>query len=680
MFIKKAGLLSLAAALFLAVITYGQGAQQNADRIRQLRDEIAKRETVDAPADLVELNRSKLIERRAELRTLLKVEIANLRKHRNTMGSTLTREESQKIDESIQSYSEEIARLANAIQDDLTADGATQTVARAGAAPSPTITLLPSPAATPVPTSSPTPTPTPDIAAATADNNKKTDAYLNCDDVLQLKQAGATPQPSPPAKTSFSEIDKVICRMAKDIPARAKQFRQFGGKNHLIISYHLFPLIEVLMAKKDTPTFLVEAEETRLDKEVGAANASAAGTSLVSKGGAPRILSFAVENGALTKDVNGSAITFHGNPVGIINALKDKGLVSAIKEQQNDPLISFLKKTSFGFTFNTDRGSVPGVFTATKQQLSAVSARIEIINRRRPEIYIKDWEDFLHNHAQTVANLFNQDNNQSIFVDRTDPNTDRVFPYGLFKDPALQTWYKETQQQLESATTDAEVSTVLQDRLAKLPVKELQPQTVLALTGLEKQIGAYVNGRDELLKKINSGTVVTFEYLNKREVTAPDTSHFTFIAEKGTGGGKLDFTFNGSLTMFNNFDALKTFVKANPTLPPARRLRDFNFAGQMDLPIGNLRGYGQFVLFANGRYERLLENATTDLGTILPGTKGDVASFQFGLKVPIKGTGFKIPVSMTVANRTELIKEKEVRGNIGFTLDLDTFFAKFKPF
>ena len=28
----------------------------------------------------------------------------------------------------------------------------------------------------------------------------------------------------------------------------------------------------------------------------------------------------------------------------------------------------------------------------------------------------------------------------------------------------------------------------------------------------------------------------------------------------------------------------------------------------------------------------------------------------------------------------ELIKEKEVRGNFGFTFDLDTIFAKFKPF
>jgi hypothetical protein len=98
------------------------------------------------------------------------------------------------------------------------------------------------------------------------------------------------------------------------------------------------------------------------------------------------------------------------------------------------------------------------------------------------------------------------------------------------------------------------------------------------------------------------------------------------------------------------------------------------------VPLGSPTEFGNFVLFAAGRYERLLENATTDFGMILPNTKGDIAYLQTGFKVPLKGTGFKIPVSITFANRSEFVKEKHVRGNIGFTLDLDSFFARFKPF
>ena len=35
--------------------------------------------------------------------------------------------------------------------------------------------------------------------------------------------------------------------------------------------------------------------------------------------------------------------------------------------------------------------------------------------------------------------------------------------------------------------------------------------------------------------------------------------------------------------------------------------------------------------------------------------------------------GLKVPVSVTFANRTELIDETEVRGQVGFTVDLSKF-------
>ena len=58
---------------------------------------------------------------------------------------------------------------------------------------------------------------------------------------------------------------------------------------------------------------------------------------------------------------------------------------------------------------------------------------------------------------------------------------------------------------------------------------------------------------------------------------------------------------------------------------------------------------------------------------------GDIGLGQVKLTIPIKGTGVKIPLSITFSNRTEAIMEKEVRGNFGITFDLDTLFSKFKP-
>jgi hypothetical protein len=670
--------LLLVTALTSAIIVSGQSAQSNSERIRQLRQEITKRETADVPSDLIDLNRSKLIERRAELRTLLKVEIDNLRKHRDLLGSVITPEETQKIDDSLRSYAAEIDKLGVDIKNDLAAErsegnipsasapppvGQAQPAATGNSSASP-ISRAPNSSLTNGGASSPASNATPllrseaklDVLPAALSVQQGTNATLDCNGVLD-------------GKKTASELDNIVCGLARDIPQRRS--RGVTPKNELVMANDGFGLMEILIAKKATPKFLVEAEEVRLDKQVGGAPANTGSTSLVVKGGVPAILGFAVENGGLTQSVNGSSITFRGNPVGMINAFQNRGFVTSAKADENDPILRFLNKTSFAFTFNTDRGPQPGVFTATKQQLSSFSTRFEFVNRRKPRLYIKDWEDFLHTKAQNLANVINA--THADLIDSSNPGNEKWI------DPKMQAWFEETQKQLRAAS-DAEVDSVLQARLDQLPIKELLPATIQVLETIEQALGLYMEGRDDVLNKINSGTLVTFEYLNKREINAPDTSNFNFIAEKGTGGGKVDFTFNGSLTMFNNLDILRNFIKLHPTLPPARRLRDFQFAGQIDVPLGKPTEFGNIVLFAAGRYQRLLQNATTDLGAILPNTKGDIAYLQMGFKVPLKGTGFKIPLSVTFANRSELVKEKHIRGNIGFTLDLDSLFAKLKPF
>jgi hypothetical protein len=51
--------------------------------------------------------------------------------------------------------------------------------------------------------------------------------------------------------------------------------------------------------------------------------------------------------------------------------------------------------------------------------------------------------------------------------------------------------------------------------------------------------------------------------------------------------------------------------------------------------------------------------------------------FQAKVTIPIGATGMKVPVSVTASNRTELIEENDVRGSIGFTLDLDALVSGF---
>jgi hypothetical protein len=51
--------------------------------------------------------------------------------------------------------------------------------------------------------------------------------------------------------------------------------------------------------------------------------------------------------------------------------------------------------------------------------------------------------------------------------------------------------------------------------------------------------------------------------------------------------------------------------------------------------------------------------------------RGTIGVVQAKITIPVKGSGLKIPLSITASNRTELINEKDVRASFGFSFDLD---------
>lgn len=210
-----------------------------------------------------------------------------------------------------------------------------------------------------------------------------------------------------------------------------------------------------------------------------------------------------------------------------------------------------------------------------------------------------------------------------------------------------------------------EIERILRTQTEAFPVKLVSEEMINAVTDYARQFQAYTEAKNRILDRIAKARVFTLEYTNNRGVNAPDTSNFNFIAATGTGR-RIDLTANASFTFFNKRTAA------------ASRIRDFQFAGQIDVPF-NLGDAGQFEFWFGGRYERLLEDATTAAGITIPNTKGDIAVGQFGLNIPIRGLGLKLPVALTFANRTELIKERQIHGNFGFTFNWDTLLSKLKP-
>jgi hypothetical protein len=440
-----------------------------------------------------------------------------------------------------------------------------------------------------------------------------------------------------------------------------------GGPNSFLVISAL-----LINRQNDSPdalnnlkgSFLSLVEESRVDKQVGAESSSSGTTSLTSKGNVPEILGVAVENGALTESKSGTTVTFTGNPVGIIKALGDKGYLEGYAD--DGPFTRHIRDFSFSLSFDTSRGNSNGTFTGDAQQVSSYSFRYALVNHRDPRsrIYNRNWLDLAQGAGRTT--LINENN---VFKDLA-TNTD------------FKAWLQSTSSNISAGAktgTDQEIEASLEKVLSDQLFTELdkiqtrlinEVPTLLPLLKAYSQADAqFLTDRQKILDLASKGSIITLEYINNRPVSAPSISNFKLIAE-GNSGATVDLTGNLS------FDILSQIPSAEPG---ADRLQELKASGEADFRVGNVAHLGSVVVALSGMYERQFNDTITSAGAVSPNTKGDIALGQFKVTIPVKGSGVKIPFSFSVANRTDLIKETDVRGNFGVTFDLDSIFAKSTP-
>lgn len=681
----------LAAVLSLLLLSPVCAPAQTTEesQIKQYREEIRVLAAKTPPAELRETFGRNLLSLRRKLHDLLLEKRGALKKDIRDLQSPNASPELQDTVKQLQDLLENLNGEVQRLKDDMdrapalaaaTVPTAAATVPAAAATvpaavPTPSPSPSPSPAATPPPAPTPTPEEVAAFRAAVANLSpfdlKEAAAPAEVTET-KLAQPGCDANGAPVAAGGrASRYDEMICGLAADIVDPSNR-----RTKAILLEQDKGALLPILIAKllkttgeESYVSFITEAQELRTDQQIGAGPNSSGTTSLVSKGGIPYALGFAVENGAATETVSDTTVTFRINPFGAFGLLANKGFITGFRQSENDAVLKALRKTSVGLTFDTSRGNQAGVFTGDRQQLSAVSVRFEAFNERDPrhKKYEADWEQFVANEGVRLAE-------QTWAVTLALNNLGTATSRQSFKDPALQAWFEQTNLLVAAAGADVNaVAKVIREQADLLPVKLVTEETARALTDFARGFEAYSRAKSRLLDRIARGKVFTFEYTTKREVSAPDTSNLRLIAGTGTGR-RVELTANGSLTFFHTRP-----TPATPTDPAPGKLRDFQFAGQMDVPF-RFGDVGQFVFWFGGRYERLLENATTAAGTSVSGTKGDIAVGQFGLKVPVPGMGMHLPVSFTFANRTELVKEKEVRGNFGFTLNFDSILSRFKPF
>lgn len=419
------------------------------------------------------------------------------------------------------------------------------------------------------------------------------------------------------------------------------------------------------------------AEEKRQDKQAGASGTSPGSTSLVDKGGSPWLLGFALEHGGLTQSTDGNTVTFRGNLANSVKSLLNTTYLGSYQLGEDDALVQYLSKLSFGVSFNTTatQGSSSAGFSPNSSSLSGFSAKYELVNHRDPRD--KRWRSRWHDLSTTVGMAFT--NSAGQLGDVLRGNT------------AFENWKMNAinaAMALPHDATDQQIEKVIQDAADSfMAAFGNSAEVTNAIKQLTTSISDYIKQENTVFAEIRTTPVITLQYDFTRQsfptgqnITSvqpnqsiPDLSSVTLILEKGFKGVDApELTFNASGTWFNSA------VRGNPK---AGRVRDYRASLQLDVPLKQIQNVGQPTLNFSGQFLSLLEEPLGQkvmLNGVTIDRRGNIGLFQAKLSIPVKDSGVKIPVAFTYANRTELIKEADVRGNIGVTFDLDSLFSKGK--
>jgi len=412
----------------------------------------------------------------------------------------------------------------------------------------------------------------------------------------------------------------------------------------------------------------------RVDVQVGSASGAAGSTNLVPSGSVPALLGLAVEYGGLTQAFSGTTVTFRTTPAKLVGAFAN--VYGPDAKPPSDRTLLALERLSLSVSFDTSRTSSANTnggstLLANYQQLSQVTARYIIHNDRDP-LAARNWKEILNlsnsAHALDVANA----------------GKNMVEPLAALQQytDALNQAGKDFEN-IKDNPSEASLRKIITDYIEKINL--LTP----LVPDWQERVRAYVEARmklnedaSKIYQRIARAPSLTLEYdLNRPPVvsasepttstnpavSSPDLSTISlvYVASLYTS----QYTLNANVNFFN---------ETHPGM--SGNFRDFQCGGKVDIPIGKVpASIAKGTLTFSGLFEHLHQKPLgVDLliNDVTVNQPGNMGVFQAKYTVPVGDSGIQVPISLTASNRTELIKETDVRGNIGITFDLDKLLAK----
>jgi len=430
---------------------------------------------------------------------------------------------------------------------------------------------------------------------------------------------------------------------------------------------------------------LADLELSRWNKEASSGSGASGKTSVTSQGSVASLFSFAVENGALTRSVSGTTLTFRTSPANVVAALNRGGWIQAGTSVPafDGSFESIAKRASFFVSFDASRGNSGGgssnnssnaIFTGDRQQLSGWGSRFEIVNHRDPR-------DPRYSGAfRTLMRLSGKK-----LADRLQA-TKRLIDTDFAKNVshALQESVEKHPDNKDEILKDYKIADA-QFRELVCNYADSKPNTYQEINKAADEVASFLVHEADIFNNIARSWTLAAEYnvtkqantngslpvsmtpVSTSTATLPDLGSINLVTSKGFSDGP-ELTANASFTWFQSLPAGST----------SGHIRDARISAQFDVPLKEIKQIGKPTVSLSGMFLALFEQPLGQqvlVNDVPVSLTGNIGLVQGKLTIPTKNA-VSIPISVTWASRTELIKESDVRGNIGLTFDLDKLFAK----
>jgi hypothetical protein len=405
--------------------------------------------------------------------------------------------------------------------------------------------------------------------------------------------------------------------------------------------------------------YIATGETQRTDKQVTASAKTSGSTSTVDKAGLPYLLGLEIDHGAVTKTVSGSTFNLSSSAY---------ALVASVKGDTAQIYRDFSGYTRIGFSaaFNVQNQNDP-LASVQRKQLAEWSIKVRLLGDHSPrskdaydnfvKLILPALQDKANSLAKALSDILGGARARPVanFSSQTNEKINQYLNGGGYNS-------SDAEQKISDIILAA-IHDDIYSQWANLGLTaDDQVRLSAFLTAYKISTDAYVKSAmafDSVLKDLANKPSLTFSYLQERSSGTPDYSVTKLLYEKKPRGF-MQIDANASASFYNKPDKSKN----------QQTFRDVTIAVGLEQDLGrspflsNGLDKNPITLSFSGSYERFQENRH------VPGKKADIAVANLKLELPVTA-GVSLPISITYANATELIKEKDVRGSFGVTFDLD---------